>query len=179
MQASAMKVHSVLRKKKKKRCGGFMATAFIFSSNIEVSGIEKDQGFMFSKNSSHNRKKCQLPAISRDHRKIFPLSSHNIGFLLFPNTQHNLQQLCRMLKDKPKVLSVETKTCLGKFEIRNSYVRSRNSVQDFKTKVFVDHFLRSVKKKPLITFTVQNEFVSRLFFRFGDRKWHWHLVVSI
>ena len=53
-----------------------------------------------------------------------------------------------MLKDKPKVLSVETKTCLGKFEIRNSYVRSRNSVQDFKTKVFVDHFLRSVKKNP-------------------------------
>lgn len=37
-----MKVHSVLRKKKKKRCGDFMATAFIFSSNIEVSGIEKD-----------------------------------------------------------------------------------------------------------------------------------------
>ena len=51
--------------------------------------------------------------------------------------------------DKPEVLSVEMNTCLGKFVILNSQfvihtLRTRNSVQDIKTKPVFDHFLRWV-----------------------------------
>ena len=64
-----------------------MATAFIFSSNIEVSGIEKDSNNLRVLCSPKIRATTERNA---SYLQFLGTTGTFFGFLLFPNTQHNL-----------------------------------------------------------------------------------------